>query len=771
MFRKIIVKDIKRSKLISIALVLFVAAAAALVSAAAVTTVNLMGSIDTLMKQAESPHFMQMHSGELDLQRLAEFADNQALVERWQVLEFLNVDNARISFGEKSLADSVQDNGVTVQSKKFDYLLDLDGNIIRVQPGEIYLPICYRHMGTVGDTMTINDIPFTIAGYLRDSQMNSSFAASKRFLVNEKDYAIVEQNGSTEYLIEFRLYDMATIGELEAAYTKAGLEANGPAVTYPLFRMINALSDGIMIAILLLVSLLMIAIAFLCIRLTLLTKIEDDYREIGIMKAIGLSNQDIRRVYLGKYITIAGIGCLLGLLTMLLFHNALLQNIRLTMGESKNQVPAYLFGVLGVISIFLLVIVYVRGILKRFRRISPAAAIRSGYADNTAGKSGRVKLSHSTWINANVYLGMKDVITRPKLYLTMVIILTLAAFIIIVPQNLYSTISSKSFMTYMGVGECDMRFDLQQLEDVDEKAQEILTSLMQDGEVSKAAVYETHTYSTINAEGNLENIKVELGDSSTFPISYQAGRAPEREDELALSTLNAQELGKGIGDRIILIRKNSERTMTVCGIYSDITNGGKTAKAVFQSSSKNAMWYIINVDLVNGTAVQEKVDSYSHLFPGVKVSSISDYIAQTMGGGIKSMKYASAFAMVAAVFISILVTALFMKMLIAKDSYPIAVMKGLGFTDNDVTKQYITRAIIVLAIGVLLGAILSNTLGEILAGLLLSMLGAGRLNFIIDPVKAYLLCPLILTGGVLIATFLSTASAGRINIINHAKEN
>lgn len=771
MFRKIIWKDIRRSKLISITLALFVAAAAALVSAAAVTTVNLVGSIDTLMTKAESPHFMQMHSGELDLQRLEEFADNQVLVKRWQVLEFLNIDNARFGFGDKTLSDSVQDNGVTVQSKEFDYLLDLEGEIIRVQQGEIYLPLCYRQMGAIGDTMTICDVPFKIAGYLRDSQMNSSFASSKRFLIHEADYANLEQKGAKEFLIEFLLTDMDKTGELEAAYTRAGLEANGPAITYPLFRMINALSDGIMIVILLLVSILMITIAFLCIRLTLLTKLEDDNREIGIMKAIGLSNRDIGRVYLGKYITIAALGSLMGLLTMLLFQDMLLQNIRLTMGESKNRFAANLFGILGIIGIFLLVILYVKGILKRFRKISPAVVMRSGAADNTAGKAGRLKLSHNTWLNTNVYLGVKAVIAEPKLYLTMMIILTLAAFIIIVPQNLYNTISSRSFMTYMGVGECDMRFDLQQLKHMDDMAQEILNTLKRDPEVSKAAVYETHTYSTMNAEGNVENIKVELGDGSIFPISYQAGRAPEREDELALSSLNAQELGKEVGDRITLIMEDSERMMTICGIYSDVTNGGKTAKAVFQSSGKDAMWYVINVDFVKGTKVQDKVEAYSRLFPGVKVSSVSEYVAQTLGGGISAMKYSSVFAMAAAIFISLLVTALFMRMLIAKDSYSIAVMKGLGFTDSDMTKQYVTRAMLVLAIGVLLGAILSNTLGESMAGMLLSMLGSGRLNFIIDPVKAYLLCPVILAGSVLTATLLSTASAGKINIINHTKEN
>ena len=50
-----------------------------------------------------------------------------------------------------------------------------------------------------------------------------------------------------------------------------------------------------MIAVILLISLLVVAIAFMCIRFTLLTKIEEDYREIGVMKAIGLRVADIQK--------------------------------------------------------------------------------------------------------------------------------------------------------------------------------------------------------------------------------------------------------------------------------------------------------------------------------------------------------------------------------------------------------------------------------------------------------------------------------------------
>ena len=48
--------------------------------------------------------------------------------------------------------------------------------------------------------------------------------------------------------------------------------------------MINALSDGIMIAVILLVSAAAVLIALLCIRFALLAEIEEDYREIGVMR-------------------------------------------------------------------------------------------------------------------------------------------------------------------------------------------------------------------------------------------------------------------------------------------------------------------------------------------------------------------------------------------------------------------------------------------------------------------------------------------------------
>src|SRR6056297_824417 len=126
MFVRAIRNDVLRSKAVTLTTMAFVAAAAMLVSLAAILVVNLSGAIDTMMTRAKTPHFMQMHAGDLDRERLAAFAERRDDVADYQVLEFLNFDGAEFVFGDGSLAGSVQDNGLTVQSALFDYLLDLD---------------------------------------------------------------------------------------------------------------------------------------------------------------------------------------------------------------------------------------------------------------------------------------------------------------------------------------------------------------------------------------------------------------------------------------------------------------------------------------------------------------------------------------------------------------------------------------------------------------------------------------------------------------------
>ncbi|MFJ7826355.1 FtsX-like permease family protein [Psychrobacillus sp. NPDC096623] len=768
MYNRIIGNDILKSKAITLTTMIFVAAAAMLVSLAAILIVNLSGSLDTLMKHAKTPHFMQMHSGEIDTARLASFAEQNNNVDDYQVVEFLNIDSAQIILGENSLANSVQDNGLSVQNEKFDYLLDLNGNIINVSDGEVYVPISYMRDNTVkvGDKAVISGKQFTVAGFLRDSTMNSSLSASKRFLVSTNDFVDIKDLGSIEYLIEFRLKDFSAIGEFEAAYASAGLEANGPTVTYTLFKTMNAISDGMMIAVILLVSVLVVAIAFMSIRFTLLAKIEDDYREIGVMKAIGIHLSDIKKIYLAKYGAIAAAGSILGFILSLMFQGFLLENIRLSMGKSENSSFAIILGIIGILVVFLTIVAYVNGVLKRFRKISAAEAIRFGTSQEKKAGAKRFSLIENRLFNTNIFLGMKDVLVRKRLYATMLVVLVISAFIIIVPQNLYNTISDKNFIQYMGIGNYDLRIQT----NIPDKSDEIVKAIDSDSAISKYAVMTTKTFNVKTSNGLKENIKIELGDHSTFPIAYSEGRAPASENEISLSSINAEELGKKVGDVITLVIEGQEKNLTVSGTYSDVTNGGKTAKALFTDNSASVMWTIFCVELSDKSLVESKVSAYSEKFGFAKTSDIDEFVSQTLGSTVSSVEMASYAAIAIALVITVLVTLLFMKMLIAKDRYSIAVMKALGFTNSDIKAQYVSRSVFVLIVGIILGTLLANTFGEVLAGALISSFGVSTFNFTVNPLSAYLFSPLLMIVAVLIATMLGTLGAGQIKISDNIKE-
>lgn len=772
MNRKIIQRDIAGNKAVSFLTVLFITAAAMLLSLAGILVTNLFGSIDRLMADAKTPHFMQMHTGDVDFEELEAFAAGNSAVEDFQVLEFLNVGGEKIRLGENSLALSVQDNGFSVQSSRFDFLLDENNRPAQPKDGELWVPVCYNRDHTVqaGDKAVINGKTFVVTGFVRDSQMNSTLASSKRFVVSAGDYAQLKEVGSVEYLIEFRLKDLSDLSEFESAYSASQMPANGPTLSWPLFRMISAVSDGIMIAVILLVSVIVILIALLCIRFTLLAKIEDDYREIGVMKAVGIRVSDIQSIYLAVYAVLAAAGCIMGFLLSLALRGPLQESIRANLGESGNDGLSFLLGMAGTLLLFFFILFFIRRILKRFRRISPVQAIRQGSEQENVRGGKSLRLSKNRWLSANLFLAVKDIAARKRLYLTMLFVIILACFIMVVPQNLYHTISDSSFVTYLGVGRCDLRMDIQQTEELEEKAGSVGEFLERDSAVETYAVFVTELFDQEQEDGTTEQIKVELGNHGAFPLQYVDGRLPSRDSDIALSVLYAEEMDKKVGDKMILLTDKGEKQLTVCGIYSDITNGGKTAKAAFQPGTREAAWSTVCVNLKQPGVLAEKTEEYSRKFPYAKVSGMEDYVAQTFGQTLRAVRTASVGAGFVAVVVTLLVILLFMKLLTAKDRYSIAVLKSVGFTGSDISRQYIWRSVLVVILGILLGSVLAGTLGERIAGAAISSLGAAAFQFTEDPLSSFVLSPVVLLFTALAATIAGTAKAGNLCISQSIKE-
>ena len=772
MIRKLIWNDMKQNRLSCAATIFFMAVSAMLLALAVLLCSGLLGAIDNLMDRSQVPDYMQMHTGS-DIfakpggsrmgsaaEALSSFAGEREEVRQWQICRFLNLDNSRITLGGRSLADSTQDNGLCVQGEGFDYLLDTESRMPKVLQGEVYAPACYRSLYELaeGDIMAIGSHELVIAGFIRDAQMNSMMASSKRFLVSAEDYGRIKESGITqtdglmtdspsqgylseEYLIEFRLSEGTDINSFAAAYAASGLPANGPAVTKPLVRMMNALADGTMILVIFLVSAVVLLISMLCIRFLCLTQMERERREMGMLKALGVGRTGIRRIYFAKYLLFSGWGAFAGYSVAFLLKAPLEKQIRELYGAAPGGIKAVITAFLAVILVEGILLLSVRGSLKKTERLSALEALfQSGERKKSMGQ-----------------------------YIVIGLVAAACTFLALVPRNLYSTMSAPEFVTYMGIGDGEIRMDVRQTDNIDLATEQIASALRLDAEVERFAVLRTGSVRAVLPDGETISLTVETGDHSIFPVSYSEGSLPEKRGEIALSAMNADELGLDVGSTVRLMIDGKPEEYTVCGIYSDITNGGRTAKAFETGSSAPAMWSILYVSLNGSEGKGQWMSHYRQM--GADVTDIADYVRDTYGQTLGQLRLAFLAVLAIAVLVIAVVVMLFMRLIVEKERYTVSLHKALGFTCMDMKRLYFFRGLIPVIMGLIAGILVGILCGERVCGLVLSAFGAESFRFVIswDWVLAFI--PAVLLGPAACAVLMGIEGIRRIGAFECCRGN
>ncbi|WP_235782093.1 FtsX-like permease family protein [Paenibacillus senegalensis] len=579
------------------------------------------------------------------------------------------------------------------------------------------------------------------------------------------------QAGELEYLIQFKLKETGDSQAVQTAYIEAGLPANGPTVGGQIFLIFNALADTAVAMVIILISMLLIIIASLCIRLTFLATIDEDIREIGVMKAIGIAKKDIKKVYLNKYRIMSLAAGLIGYLLSFAVVNLLNGNIKLYISSDVSGNLKYVLSLIAPLLIYFMIVMYCKNVLKRIDKISAVEALRSTIAERGGKRKYRFPLHKNKFFSTNIYMGLRDVWNRFKVYRLLFLIYIVCTFIVILPIHLYNTMNSPEFSTYMGIGKSDMRIDLRMTETITDDFNKLQEELRKDSDIEKHAAYITSSYQIKNAEGLWDYIYIEIGDFSAFPLKYLDGRAPQTEGEIALSYANASKdaLNKKVGDEVVVKAGGEEKTLKVTGIYQDITNGGKTAKADSSLGINNeaVLWYIVSMDAAPGVNIQEKMRYYQDAYHSAKVNDIQEFTRQTLGNIIDQMSVMVIGGIAIAVIIIVLITALFLRMLLSKDMSQIAIMRSVGLTSEQISRQYMAGTLLVLVLGIVFGVAASNYLGEFLASMAMSTMGAAKIELVNVAWQTWVLCPLalILVVGITISMSCKAAVKDDLSVI------
>lgn len=735
---KLLLNDFRKRAWKNIILFVFMCLSVTIAVSVVLMLSQLFSSITSMYETAKPPHFLQMHMGTIEQTDIDEFNESFEGITYWQSVPMITLygDNIMVTGDDKSytLSDCRLDISFVKQNDEYDVLLDEKRRPLNLLDGEIGVPIIVldQYDISLGDKITLSangiEKQFTVVTYIYDGMMNSTTCSSTRFLISDTDFDSLFGNiGETEYLIETYFTDSSCASAYQTAYEQSDKELpkNGQAITYTVIFLLSALTDILTAMVFVLAGIMLVIVVIMCLRYVILAEMEDDVVEIGTMKSIGIPDKGIENLYSTKIRILMSVACVVGFLLALLLLPRFTSHISSFFGEQPLEIQNMLLAIISVAVIYCIILLFAKKILKQIRTktIVDLLVLDDGFNKKVKVKSGLYK---SRKLSTNALIGMQEVRNGYGIVFVLMLIIT---FLVMVPIRSLQTMQAEDFVTYMGSPICDSLVEVMQGEELEKRNEElsnVLSEEIENGHIQNAAVLRRVRLQAFNNADELVGVHVDTGSSAGKGIVYISGTNPSVENHIALSYLLADELGKEVGDKVNIISDNQTYCMEVCGIYQDVTSGGKTAKAIYDFEGELSEKYTYQLELSNDVSAEVFSNSLkSELGSGYSIKSMDSFLEQTLGGVTVRFSQAVYLIIIIGIIITIFIVLLYMELRLARTMHALAEKIAMGIPIKAICIQELYPMLLLGGTGIILGVILTEILGETVVSALFSLLGLG----------------------------------------------
>lgn len=178
--------------------------------------------------------------------------------------------------------------------------------------------------------------------------------------------------------------------------------------------------------------------------------------------------------------------------------------------------------------------------------------------------------------------------------------------------------------------------------------------------------------------------------------------------------------------KVNIISDNQTYCMEVCGVYQDVTSGGKTAKALYDFEGELSEKYTYQLELSNDISAEAFSNSLkSELGSGYSIKSMDSFLTQTLGGVAVRFSQAVYLIMIIGIIITIFIVLLYMELRLARTMHTLAEKIAMGIPIKAICIQELYPMHLLGGTGVIPGALLTEVLGEKVVSALFSLLGLG----------------------------------------------
>ena len=205
--------------------------------------------------------------------------------------------------------------------------------------------------------------------------------------------------------------------------------------------------DMIVAFVVLVLSVCLMIVSFAVLKFTITFTVTEKYREIGVMKAIGITDFKIRSLYLVKYLMLAVVGAAIGFLASIPFGNMLLQSVTENMMLGNSHAITVNF--MGAVIVIAVTIWFAYRCTGKVKKLTPVDAIRNGQSGERFKKKSIYRLGKSRF-NSTWYLAVNDILSSPRRFLTIILSFFLCSVFMLGVVITTDTMKSKNLITTFG---------------------------------------------------------------------------------------------------------------------------------------------------------------------------------------------------------------------------------------------------------------------------------------------------------------------------------
>jgi len=769
MFLNILKKDLKRKKTMNVILLIFIIISTMFVASSVNNIMSVTKALDNFFEIADVPDYFLVLKGKDTVTTMGDTLKDVKGVEDYGCEEMIMADSSAFSFEGKGIDfknTSIIMSFDSAQTKYFDMK---NQEITKVEEGTVVLSgktIANSDI-EVGDMLTIKvgskTLDVKVAQSCKDAVLGSDLMGMARFLLSEKDFQYLYSDNEEGVIYgSFWYLNTNDIDEITKVINNTDdVVFNGDKA---MVKMAYAL-DMVIAGILLVISVCLIVVSFVVLKFTITFTLSEEFREIGVMKAIGLKNTRIRLLYLTKYLAMSVVGAFIGFFGSIPFGKMLLDNVSKSIViKGENTILTNLICCIAVVAVILLFSFVCTSRVKKF---TPIDAIRNGQTGERYTKKSFLRLRNSHG-KPSFFMALNDILSAPKRYLSIIFTYTLCMIIVLVLVNSSNTLRSEKLIFTFGVHESDVylgtenteimnAFTSGEREKFDVILNDIENQMAENDMPCEASIDLYFKFNISHGDKNFKSMTLYGINTTTDMYFYHEGTAPQNKNEVAITPLTAEKLDAEIGDTIRIAHSDGEKEYLVTAIYQSMNNLGEGVRLHQDAELDFAQvggCFAIQLDFTDNPdekTVLKRIEKIKKIYDG-DVMTGSEMVEMMTGvaGAIDAVKYLT---LGLVIVIIALVTVLMERSFIAKEQGEIATLKAIGFNTPSIVKWHSLRFVIIGVVSSLVAIILSTPATNLAIDPVFKMMGAYfGVEYKIKPLEVFVIYPIIL----LVATIISS---------------